>query len=71
MQEKLPQKEQFKKTVEAIGDLAGNKIADKITSLVKTKSKEEKDERQEIHITDKKKKKKKKGQQIIGDLRLF
>ena len=31
-------------------DLIGNKIADKITSLRKTKGKEQKDERQEIYI---------------------
>ena len=38
------------KTAEATGDLIGNKIADKITSLRKTKSKENEDERQEIYI---------------------
>ena len=31
-----------------IGDLIGNKVADKITSLCKTKSKEKEDERQQI-----------------------
>ena len=36
------------KTAGATGDLMGNKIADKINSLGKTKSKEKKDERQEI-----------------------
>ena len=36
------------KAAEARGDLIGNKIADKITSLGKTNSKEKKDERQEI-----------------------
>ena len=36
------------KTAEATGDLIGNKIADKITSLGKTKNKEKEDERQEI-----------------------
>ena len=41
MQQKLLQKEQIKKTGEATGDLIGNKIAGKITSLGKTKSKEE------------------------------
>ena len=35
MQEKLPQKEQFKKKAEAAGDLIGNKIDDKITSVSK------------------------------------
>ena len=38
------------KTAEAIGDLIGNKTADKITSLGKTKSKEKEDEKQGIYI---------------------
>ena len=33
------------KTAEAIGDLMGNKITDKITSVEKSKSKEKEDER--------------------------
>ena len=33
------------KTAEATGDLMGNKIADKITSVEKSKSKEKEDER--------------------------
>ena len=33
---KVLQKEQFKKTAEATGDLIGNKIADKITRASKT-----------------------------------
>ena len=33
---KVLQKEQFKKTAEATGDLIGNKIADKITRVSKT-----------------------------------
>ena len=53
------------KTAEATGDLIGNKIADKITSLGKTKSRENEDERQEIYIQPVKR------QQIIDDLRLF
>ena len=56
--------EQFKKTAEATRYLTGNKIADKITSLGKTKSKEE-DKRQKIYIPPEK------IQQIIDDLRLF
>ena len=52
------------KTAEATGDLIGNKIADKITSLGKTNYKE-KEERQEIYIQPEKR------QQIIDDLRLF
>ena len=42
------------KTAEATGGLVGNKIADKITSLGKTKSKEKEDERQEIYIASEK-----------------
>ena len=41
-------------TAEATGDLIGNKIADKITSLGKRKIKGKEDERQEIYITPKK-----------------
>ena len=53
------------KNAEATGDLIRNKIADKITSLRKIKSKEKEDERQEIYIPPEKR------QQIIDDLRLF
>ena len=45
--------------------MIGNKIADEITSLGKTKSKEKEDERQEIYIPPEKRR------QIIDDLRLF
>ena len=55
----------FQKTAEATGDLIGNKIADKITSLGKTESKEKEDKRQEIYIPPEKR------QQIIDELRLF
>ena len=51
------------KTSEATGDMVGNKIADKITSLGKTKSKKEENEKQEICIPPEKR------QQIIDDLR--
>ena len=51
------------KTAEDTGDLTGNKIADKITSLRKTQSKEKESERQEIYILSEKR------QQIINDLR--
>ena len=55
MLKKLLLSEQLKKTEEAIGDLIGNKIADKITSLDKIKCKEKEDERQEnLHTTRKK-----------------
>ena len=50
-------------TAEATGYLIRNKIADKITSLGKRKSKEK--EEQEIYISPEKR------QQIIDDLRLF
>ena len=56
------------KTAEATGDLIVNKIADKITSVGKTKSKGKEDEtykRKEIYISPEKR------QQIIDDLRLF
>ena len=56
-----------KETAEAIGDLIGNKIAGKFTSLGKTKSdgKEKVKEEQEIYIPPEK------NQQVIDDLRLF
>ena len=50
---------------EGTGDLIGNKIADKIISLGKAKSKEEEDERQGIYIPPGKR------QEIIDELRLF
>ena len=53
------------KTVKATGDLIGNKIADKITSVGKTKSKGKEDEsnkKQEIYISPGKR------QEIINDL---
>ena len=60
---KTASKRSVHKTAEATGDLMGNKIADKITSLGKTNSKE-KDE-QKIYIPPGKR------QQIIDDFRLF
>ena len=65
MLQKLFLNEQFKKTAETTGNLIGNKIAHKITSLGKTKSKEKEDKKQKIYIPPKKR------QQIIDDLRLF
>ena len=50
------------KSAEATGDLIGNEIANKITSLGKTKSKEKEEERQEIYIPPQKR------QQIIDNL---
>ena len=62
---KTTSRQVVQKSAEATGDLIRNKIADKITSLGKTKSKEKKDERQEIYILPEKR------QQIIDGLRLF
>ena len=64
---KTVSKRVVKETAEATGDLIGNKIADKFTSLGKTKSdgKEKVKEEQEIYIPLEKK------QQVIDDLRLF
>ena len=56
---KTASKRVVQKTAEAIGDLTGNKIADKINSTSKTKSKEK------IYVPAEK------MQQIINDLRLF
>ena len=56
------------KSAEATGDLIGNKIADKITSLGKSKHKEKENETNEVEkiiIPPEKK------QQIINNLRLF
>ena len=61
-------KEVVQKTPEATGDLIGNKIADKISSSGKTKSKEKEDETnkiQEIYIPSGKR------QQIFDALILF
>ena len=62
---KIASKRVIQKTAEAAGDLIGNKIADKITSLGKTKSKEKEKEEKETYIPPEKR------QQIIDDLRLF
>ena len=56
---KIAWKRLVQKTAEATGDLIGNKIADKITSICKPK------EIEEIYIPSEKR------QQIIDDLRLF
>ena len=60
---KTASKRVVQKTAEATGDLIGNKIADKIPSIGKTK--EETSKPEEIYIPPEKK------QQIINDLRLF
>ena len=61
---KTASKRVIQKTAEATGDLIGNKIAEKITSIGKPKEKETK-ETEEIYIPPEKR------QQIIDDLRLF
>ena len=61
---KTVSKRVVQKTTEAAGDLIGNKIADKITTIGKPKKKEKTKEIQEIHISLEKR------QQIIDDLRL-
>ena len=60
---KIVSKRVVQKSAEATGDFIGNKIADKITSLGKTKSQEK--EAEEIYISAEKR------QQIMNDLRLF
>ena len=68
---KTASKRVVQKPAEATGDLIGNKIVDKITSVGKSKSKQKKDEmnemneKEEIYIPPEKR------QQIINDLRLF
>ena len=65
---KTASKKIVEKSAEAIGDLIGNEIADKITSLGKSKNKEKENEineQEEIIIPPEK------IQQIINDLRLF
>ena len=53
------------KNCRTTGDLIGNEIADKITSLGKTKSKEKVDKKQELYLPPEKR------QQIIDVLKLF
>ena len=62
---KTTSKRIVQKTAEATGDLIGNKIADKITSIGKPKEKEKTKEIEEIYIPLEKR------QQIIDELRLF
>ena len=60
---KTASKRVVQKTAEATGDLIGKKIADKITSIGKSKEKTNKAE--EIYIPPERR------QQIIDDLKLF
>ena len=62
---KTDSKTVVQKTAEATGDLIGNKISDKITSIGKTKEKEKINKSEEICIPPEKR------QQIIDDLKLF
>ena len=61
---KTTSKRVVQKTAEATGDLIGNKIADKITSIGKPKEKKI-NKVEEIYIPPEKR------QQIIDDLKLF
>ena len=67
LQKKTPSKRVLQKTAEATGDLIGNKIAEKIISVGKSKNKEKEDENEtrEIYIPSEKR------QQITDDLRLI
>ena len=60
-----PTKRVVQKTAEATGNLIGNKIADKITLVGKSKEKEKTNKPEEIYIPPEKR------QQIIDDLKLF
>ena len=63
---KIAGKKIVQRSAEATGDLIGNKIADKVTSVGKSKNKEnETNEEEEIIIPSEKR------QQIINDLRLY
>ena len=62
---KMGSKRVVQKTAEATGDLIGNKLADKITSIGKPREKEKTKEIEEIYIPSEKR------QQIVDDLRLF
>ena len=64
---KTGSKRVFQKTAEAAGDLIGNKIADKITSIGQPKEKETNKHKktEEIYIPLEER------QQVIDDLRLF
>ena len=57
MLQKLLQKEQFKKNAEATGDLIGNKLADKMTSIDNPKEKEKTNNVEEIYNSSEKNKK--------------
>ena len=62
---KTASKRVVQKTAEATGDLIGNKVADKITSVGKSKKDDKTKKIDEIYIPPKKR------QQIIDDLKFF
>ena len=62
---KTASKRVVQKPAEDTGDLIGNKIADKITSIGKPKEKEKTSKADEIYISPEKR------QQIIDELKLF
>ena len=62
---KIASKRVVQKAAEATGDLIGNKIADKITSIDKSKEKEKINKPEEIYILSEKR------QQVTDDLKLF
>ena len=68
---KTTSKTVVQKTAETTGDLIGNKIADKINTVGKSKSKQLKHEIYEINETEEICIPPEKRQQIINDLRLF
>ena len=63
--EKSTCKRLVQKTAKSTGDLIGNKVADEITSLGKSKEKEKIKKAEEIYIPSEKR------QQIVYDLKLF
>ena len=68
---KTASKRAVQKTAEATGDLIGNKVDDKITSVGKSKSTQKKDEMHEMNETKEIYIPPEKRQQIINDLTLF
>ena len=62
---KATSKRVVQKTAKATGDLIGNKIAEKITSVGKSKQEDKTKKIKEIYISPEKRK------QIIHDVRLF
>ena len=62
---KTASKRVIQKTAEATGDLTGNKIADNITAVGKSKEREKTKKAEEVYIPPEKR------QSIIDDLKLF